>query len=92
MFQKMGMGYNLPLERLTVQAPIRSASITDTLDFARLQMGHLTFIGGDLNAHSPLWDTSQPSDTRGGQLEDLVIAHSASVLNDVSLANPSLAY
>ncbi len=54
----------------------------DTLDLARLQMGHLTFLGGDLNAHPPLWDTNQPSDTRGEQLEDRVIAHSASVLNN----------
>ncbi len=45
-------------------------------------MGHLTFLGGDLNAHSSLWDTNQPSDVRGEQLEDWVIAHSASVLND----------
>ncbi len=45
-------------------------------------MGHLTFLGGDLNAHSPLWDTNQPSDARGEQLEDWVITHSASVLND----------
>ncbi len=55
-FPKTGMGYNLPLERLTVQAPIQSVGITETLNFARLQMGHLTLIGGDLNAHSPLWD------------------------------------
>ncbi len=87
-----------PLGRLTVQVqltrrkwatihniyatPIRSAGITDKLDFARLQMGHLTFLGGGLNAHSPLWDTSQPSDKRGEQLEDWVIAHSTSVLID----------
>ncbi len=58
-FQKTGMGYNLPLERLTVQAPIRSAGITETLDFASLQMGHLTFRGGDLNAHPPLWDRTK---------------------------------
>ncbi len=38
--------------------------------------------GGDLKAHSPLWDTNQTSDARGEQLEDWVIAHSASVLND----------
>ncbi len=37
---------------------------------------------GDLNAHSHLWDTNQPSDTRGKQLEDWVIAHYASALND----------
>ncbi len=96
--QKTGEEYSPPLERLTVQvqlsrrkwatihntyaAPIRSTGITDTLDFARLQMGHLTFLGGDLNAHSHLWDTNQPSDARGEQLEAWVIANSASVLND----------
>ncbi len=41
-------------------------------------MGHLTFLGGNLNAHSPLWDTNQPSDARGEQLEDWVIAQSES--------------
>ncbi len=81
--------------------PIRSAGITDTFDLARLQISHLTFLGGDLNAHSPLWDTNQPSDTRCEQLEDWVIDHSASVLNDgtatllyaqqVALVHPSLA-
>ncbi len=45
-------------------------------------MGHLTFLGGYLNAHYPLWATNQPNDARGEQLEDWVIAHSASVLND----------
>ncbi len=49
-------------------------------------MGHLAFLGGDLKAHSPLWDTNQPSDARGEQLEDLVIARSASVLNDGTAA------
>ncbi len=98
MFQKTGEEYSPPLGRPAVQvqlsrrkwatihniyaAPIRSAAITDTLDFARLQMGHLTFLGGDLNAHCPLWDTNQPSDARGEQLEDWIIAHSTSVLND----------
>ncbi len=55
-------------------APIRSAGIKDTLK-------RLTLLGGDLNAHSPLWDTNQPRDTRGEQLEDWVIAYSASALN-----------
>ncbi len=40
----------------------------------------------DLNAHFPLWDTNQPSDTRCEQLENLVIAHSASVLNNGTAA------
>ncbi len=42
----------------------------------------MIFRGGDLNAHSPSWDTNQPSDARGEQLEDWVIAHSARALND----------
>ncbi len=64
-------------------------------------MGHLTFLGSDLNAHSPLLDTNQPSGTRGEQLEDWV-AHPVGVFNDgtatllnsatdVSSAHPSLA-
>ncbi len=36
-----------------LRGPIRSAGITDTPDLARLQMAHLTFLGADLNAHSP---------------------------------------
>ncbi len=54
----------------------------DTLDFARLQVGHLSFLGDDLNAHSALWETDQPTDICGKQLEVWVIAHSASALND----------
>ncbi len=97
-FQKTGEEYNPALERLAVQvqlshrkwatihniyaAPIRSAGITDTLDFARLQMGHLSFLGGDLNAHSPLCDTNQPSDAGGEQVENWMNAHSSSVLKD----------
>ncbi len=74
-YQKTREEFSPPLERLAVQvqlsrwkwaaihninaAPIRSAGLTDTLDLARLQVGHLTILGGDLNAHSPLWDTSR---------------------------------
>ncbi len=102
MFQKTGEDYNPPLERLTVQvqlsrwkwatahniyaAPIPSPGITDTLGFDRLQMGHLTFRGGGLNAHSYLWVTYQPSDTLGEQLEDWVIVHFVSVLKDGAVA------
>ncbi len=59
MFQKTGKDYNFSLERPTVQALILSVGITETLDFARLRMGHLTFIGGDLNAHPPLWERTK---------------------------------
>ncbi len=84
-FKRTGEEYSPPLVPLTVQvqlshrkwatihniyvAVIRPAGITDTLDLARQQMGHPTFLGGDLNAHSPLWDTNQPSDARGEHLE-----------------------
>ncbi len=96
-FQRTREDYSPPLERITTQvqlsrrkcatihsyaAPIRSAGITDTLNFARLQMGHLTFLGGNLNVHSPLWDTNQPSGARVEQPEEWITAHSASVLND----------
>ncbi len=100
-------GIQPPLEHLTVQvqlsrriwatihnifaAPIRSAGITDTFDLARLQMVQLTFVGGDLNAHSHLWDTNQPSDTLGEPLEDWDIAHSASVINDGTATLPNRA-
>ncbi len=94
MFQNTGEDYSPPPERLAVQvqlsrrkwtakhniyaAPIQPAGITDTLDFAC----HLPFLGDDLNAHSPLWDINQPSDTRGEQLKDWVVPQSPSVLND----------
>ncbi len=45
-------------------------------------MCRVIFLGSDLTAQSPWWGTNQPSDTRGEQLEDWVIAHSAIVLND----------
>ena len=38
-------------------------------------------ICGDFNAHSPLWDSIQPSDQRGEEIEDWMIAKNLSVLN-----------
>ena len=32
-----------------------------------------TFIAGDLNGHSPLWDLVQPSDKRGTEIENRII-------------------
>ncbi len=86
-FQKADEDNNPPLERLTIQdqpsrrnwatihniyaAPIRSAGIMAMHAISQLQMVHLAFIGGNLNGRSSLWDTDQPSDTRGEELENL---------------------
>ncbi len=56
--------------------------IVDTLDFVRLQIGHLTFIDDDRNIHSLFWDAYKTSGTRSEQLEDWAIPHFASVLKD----------
>ncbi len=69
MLQKTGEEYSPPLERFTVQvhlsrwkwasihsiyaAPILSAGIVDMLNLTRLLMGHLNFLGGNLNAPFP---------------------------------------
>ncbi len=45
-------------------------------------MDDLIFLGGDLIAHAPSWDTYHPNVTRGEQLDNCCIAHSDSVLND----------
>ncbi len=90
--------YSHPLERFTVQvqlsrrkcatiyaisvAPVRSAGKMDIPEFSRMQLRHMAFIGDNLNAHSPFWDTDQLSDPRSAQLEDWTIAHSVSVRND----------
>ncbi len=68
-FQKVRDAYSPPLERLIFRrkwatvhnidaTPIQPAGITDTFNFSLLQMVYLTFISGDVNAHSPLWDTN----------------------------------
>ncbi len=44
-------------------------------------MGRLIFIGGDLNAYSPLWETNQWSDSRGEKVEVWVFAHPDCGLN-----------
>ena len=43
-----------------------------------------TFVAGDLNGHSPLWDLIQPPDDRGSEIEDWVIENELTVLNDGS--------
>ncbi len=45
-------------------------------------MDDLIFLGGDLIAHAPSWDTYHPNVTRGEQLDNWCIAHSDSALND----------
>lgn len=53
-----------------------------TLRMDLLPCGDNDIIGGDLNAHSYLWDEQQPENSRGEQVEDFVIEKSFTVLND----------
>jgi hypothetical protein len=41
-----------------------------------------SIILGDFNAHSPIWDHSQPYDARGHAVEDWIIENDLSILND----------
>ena len=43
-----------------------------------------TFIGGDLNAHSNLWDSEQPTDSRGDLVTDWILENDMVCVNDGS--------
>ncbi len=60
-------------------APIRGAN-TFALDTT--EPGNLFLAGGDLNAHSPLWEEHQPTGQRGELVEDWLLSQNASILND----------
>ena len=51
-------------------------------DPASLPTGRKVVIAGDLNAHSPLWDRSQPEDELGRNLEQWLLDHDMTVAND----------
>ncbi len=53
-----------------------------TLALALTEPGNLFLAGGDLNAHSPLWDELQPADRRGELVEDWLLSQNAIILND----------
>ncbi len=45
---------------------------------------YIFLAGGDLNAHSPLWDEHQPADQRGEAVEAWLLSLNASILNDAT--------
>ena len=57
---------------------------TAGFDPSVLPSGRRVVIGGDVNAHSPLWDDSQPSDEMGEALEQWLLESQMTVLNDGS--------
>ena len=57
---------------------------TAGFDPSVLPSGRRVVIGGDVNAHSPLWDDNQPSDEMGEALEQWLLESGMSVLNDGS--------
>ena len=67
--------------------PIRTLpgeSRTAGFDPSVLPSGRRVVIGGDVNAHSPLWDDNQPSDEMGEALEQWLLEKEMGVLNDGS--------
>ena len=67
--------------------PIRvlpGESRTAGFDPSVLPSGRRVVIGGDVNAHSPLWDDNQPSDEMGETLEQWLLESQMAVLNDGS--------
>ncbi len=58
--------------------PIRGQ---DTLVLAPTEPGNLFLAGGDLTAHSPLWEEHQPADQRGELVEHWLLCQNASNLN-----------
>ena len=59
-------------------------SRTAGFDPSVLPSGRRVVIGGDMNAHSPLWDDNQPSDEMGEALEQWLLESQMTVLNDGS--------
>ncbi len=94
-YQRIAEVYRLTMEKQSIQiqlsrlrlatfhnlyaAPIQGQ---DTLVLVPTEPGNLFRAGGDLNAHSPLWDDHQPADQRGELVEDLFLSQNASILND----------
>ena len=64
--------------------PSNMTGHTVTLSLTDLPTSEKCFVAGDFNAHSPLWDSTQPSDNRGEEVTDWLIENDLSVLNDGS--------
>jgi ribonuclease HI len=64
--------------------PVRSHSAGQNIRLATesIPTSAESVILGDFNAHSPIWDLSQPSDARGETIEDWIVTNNLTVLND----------
>ena len=64
----------------TYRAPTREAGQRPSFDHIRVPVTPFV-LAGDWNAHSPLWDDSQPGDRWGEALEEWVMDNPMAVLN-----------
>ena len=69
-----------------VYCPPSSSQAHESLRLATetLPAGKDCIIAGDFNAHSILWDSEQPPDNRGTDVEDWAIENDLNILNDGS--------
>ncbi len=85
--QRIAKYYQPPLEKQSIQiqlsqwqwTTIHNLYVTpicgqDTLVLATTKPGNLFLAGGDLNAHSRLWDEHKPADQPGELVEDWVLS------------------
>ncbi len=80
----------LPRRRLAKTHNLYAALIRgqDTLVLATTEPGNVFLAGGDINAHSPLWDEHQQADQRGGLVDHWFHSQNASILNDSTWRKP----
>ena len=62
--------------------PTRGSQQGSEFDTRELPYDENTIVGGDLNAHSRLWDSWQPEDRLGEKVEDWLVEKNFSVAND----------
>ena len=62
--------------------PTRGSQQGSEFDTRELPYAENTIVGGDLNAHSRLWDSWQPEDRLGEKVEDWLVEKNFSVAND----------
>ncbi len=76
--EKQSIPIQLSRQRWTTIHKLYAAHIRGQVTLALA----LTEPGGDLNAHSPMWDELQPADRRGELVEGWLLSQNASILND----------
>ena len=68
------------LQRLCL--PNRDTGDVEVLVLSQLPIGNNCFLTGDFNEHSVLWDTVQPSDSRGERIEEWIADNDHICSND----------